>query len=1336
MATSIFDTMAPVPVPASKEPISIFDKMAAGSPGPANPFLNAATSAVSSVAEPLANLALRGVSAAGGMSDADLQQAIHTHPLAYDQQRLSGKIGSGVGMAGAAVGSGPLAPALFGALGGESEYENVEARRAQGQQISGQQAFADVAGQTALNAGIGYLAPGGRISKGLFQDVADPLLRVGGQAAVGGGEMVGFGRAGNAIRQATGVDANPQQNDVENFVTGAAFHGVPAAGRELLAPNALAAARARTAQEQTPATPEPSPEVPALRKSIADLNQRLTAQRATESGDMSKIPAAQETPKELAAPDEFGKSEHYTFERPESMEGEGSFKRQLELRAMEQRMAEVSRESRRQDENPQAPEEGERRFEELSKNATFQTPEEVNPKEIEALNAFQRSAGDHAVREEYGEAPKPAAPQVGLKTVGDILPDARLGDLAHGSREWRDELDKQFPQETSDRPTEDAPAHPLDSLIEQAKRLASEESGGISKAAAGEAFLKQDVIPSVRKGVHAVVDTLSAVNKAENLGFRTPVEARKEALAITKALADAKIAGRDFEATVAPHIPDVPKFKSDRAGALHWADQVEATGSALGPKNQPAVDALIDLKNANAARAKQLGLSLEEANELNGLALSRQFKEPAGGRKGGGTVQGDTSTLISQKYDTFSEAYNAAERKGLVPEDDNPLTMQVRAQYEMQRILGLREQLRASENGGSVTWSPNTEPVPDGHAKITDRIAQETRRQANPTWVVAKYAKGTPKEGGFDKDQWLDDNAKSMIHVQPGQPAPDGYTFNKRETPGTYHAGEDTARMWNNATAKSTTDPLAKIPGKVAQELVKFRYDFSPVHAINGVVQHTAMSMGNLMKNLPRLWGGGEGAVPVSDIFKDLNIFGPRTNEMLAEIQKPGSQSPEVQDLAKRIQQGGADIKSKSILDPDVWRPVVDKFQSGNWQGGTISAVDALRKMVKAGTYDHVLNRIAAIQGRQLAESQVRQGVSADDAQQTMQDQARVVNRALGRHVDSPEFKNSILREAGKLMAPAWTYRVGLMKNIASAIAGNPHAKALVVGTLINTAIGGAAAMAALTYANTGQVQLPQTTRDYWNPKTGRKDANGHDERITFGPAAFGARMIGMAGGRGIADELKSSMNPAITGAMETVENRDYAGNQIRPDEGSAIGNFGRGLGHIARGMVPMSASSQYSSPQGEEQGVGTRIAKEFGVGVGHPATSDAEQVLYDALGANQKGGRNREEQARHDNDQKWVGDIRAGRENTATDGMGKDPAMSETRMSNVFKRASAKQNLGGLVHDPRLTPQVLLKAWVSGSDEDREAMKEGLQERLNGAHPTNEQDADHWQKLAEAIGE
>lgn len=391
---SIFHQDLPAFTPPPKAPASIFHTaVETPSPGPANPVLNAATSAVSSWAEPLSNLALRGVNAVGGMSDQDLHRAIQTHPLAYDPARVSGKIGAGIGQAALAVGSGgTMAPAVFGALGGEQEYENIEQRRRGSpgvlpQPISGGQAVADVGGQALLNAGLGYLAPGGAATESLLPAVANPtvggsLLRTLAAGGIGSTEMMGLTGAGNLIRQQTGVAPNQDITEGmgEAALQGSIFHALPQGARELgaslPAANALQAARERQA---SPA-PEQTAGAPALRKSIADLNERLAgvSREAPAGADRQPEP----TPKELDQED------LHHFETPEQIGKPASFAEQLRLKQLSERVNAFEPTERRLPGNVKdmAPEEEQRWNNLVGERATFQSPEEANPRGIAALN--------------------------------------------------------------------------------------------------------------------------------------------------------------------------------------------------------------------------------------------------------------------------------------------------------------------------------------------------------------------------------------------------------------------------------------------------------------------------------------------------------------------------------------------------------------------------------------------------------------------------------------------------------------------------------------------------------------------------------------------------------------------------------------------------------------------------------------------------------------------------------------------------------------------------------------------------------------------------------------
>lgn len=1413
--STIFDQDLPAFTPpkaaptAPPAPASIFhtgtlpgEQAAAPSPGPANPLLNAATSSMASWAEPLSNLALRGVNAVGGMSDQDLQRAIQTHPLAYDPQRTSGKIGAGVGQAALAYGSGGLgAPAVFGALGGEQEYENVEQRRAAGQQIGGGQAALDVGGQAALNAGLGYLAPGGRATSGLLRAEAPTLagaaLRTLGAGAIGAGEMGAMNTAGNLIRQQTGVNPNQPLTEglSEAALQGSIFHALPHAAAEagagLTQSNALQSAREANAARTTPY------DFGGHDTTLPDLEKRLAG--VSHDAPEGNAAQAEETPNVLAqaqAVEAQRKSlieghEKTTAEAtkngttppvepvlPDNPHTEGATEADPETAARLANFQPVER--RAPGSLKELPAEEEQRWSNLvGERATFQTPEEaaevgVKGRVAETEVPPPRNAdGNYESKYKVGETgytfeaapPGEHSPHWMVSVGQDEAPEDQSTRMtgAGNARQWlkssfgqvKSFIDKESPDsmtldaETPSRqklyermiPEIEKQGYKVEaeatktgktytatklepSLFEKARtlvgKLGSEEEGGVPIQHAGLAFAQQDVIPAVKKVWTGMKNVAKDFDRSENLGFTTSDTAKKESLNIIRSLADAKMAGKQTEAALAPFLKEMPTFKDNEASALHHADLMEQ-GVAPSPELQPAVDLLTDLRKTNEKRAAKLG---DERLNAEGLGLSRRFEFPdqeSGTGSGRGSVAGSEQYRKSQKYPTYSEAYEAVKKQGGKPAYPDPLTDQIAAQYEFERSLSLRERLRKSEDEGQTKWSPDTEKLPDGHVRLDDKISHEERTAAYPKWMVGKYA----DMGSFEGNKFLEKNADKRVMVRPGEDAPDGYSKTDHTERGSYHAADDVAHMWNTAANQGKGSALDKLPANIARASTQFLYEYSGAHALGAFQTHIGKSIYDAVSGL---WGANKQGL--LSTMKDLNLYGPETNRILKEMKSPGSDpEPRIQEIARRIQRGGTDIKTKSVLDANHWKDVVDKVKTGNWQGAAISTLKGVGEDIKSGTFNSVLNRIALIAGKKEAVGQMAEGISEEAGQASQRKAAEAINRGIGRHTDVPTFKDSVISKVGKILMPAFGFRSGLVRNLAESIR-DPHARAMVIGNLFAGAVTGAALCTMMGG------RAPKSLQDLYNPPVGNKNEAGHEERLSMGIWSFLPRLLGADGWEGVGHELKGMLNPVIPATGEVIKNKDFSGNQIRPTGDNALSNTLAGAGHIAKQLIPLVGKAQMQqSPEAESPTLSERALHFAGWGSGHPVTSPAENEAYKIMDEHgELGGRTPEKQAEHANQTKWVREIRAGQKDQAAQEMSADPSMTDARRQNILKRAAASQNLVRLMHSPTLGADDLSRIWGVASDDDKAQMKEALTERVNKANPKSQTERAKWAALRKAV--
>lgn len=1382
------------------------------------------------------------------------QKANQEYP--NDPTRVSGQIGAAIPQLAPVIAAGPLAPAVMTAQGAEGRQEEIEQRRAAGQDISPEQQGAYLGGGAILDYGLGSLMPGSAASKAILGDVANPLARVGVSAAVGAPEMGLFQAGNNVLKQVSQV--NPDQ-DISEGVPGASvqgaalgaggsiFHEMAAQAAKPAAPvepepfgmksdeeldKLAAASKAAQAQPKPePVQAEPANPLKSAREQHAEQLQEFARQNnlpvpeATPGLHTEETPFAthQEVPKPVEEPTVFKQAEaKQAAVEPKTSEpapvAAKTPQHNEDIRDLAATYAEGAGIDHGDDTTYAKVDEGKAKQIASDYEAMEHNPDDPKVKasydalKAETLAQYQhlKDAGYSFTPDATGEngykssadmiadatnnkhlhvftggdmpAEHPlaeAAPENpdGLKTYNDIFravhdvfghakegvgfgprgeenawrqhaqmysPEARGAMTAEtrGQNSWvnfgpHGEENQANPQNTKYAEQKAGLLPEEHSEIEKPnvfKRLLSEEEGGTE---ALNKFADRDVKPFAAKALEGGTNLLKALDRHMDLGFSRTDAGKESSLNLRKTLGDATAAGHAFEdALVKTGARDQAlKFSTDKAAALQDWDHLDAGGLARTPEERQAQDLVKAKRQENAARAAKLGVKL---NDEEGDALSRIFVFPEGA-KGSRSIAGPESFRKSQTYDRASDAYKAAEAAGGKPAYDNVWDMQMARQYEVERSLGARENLRAADKGGTIRWFPDgTKPDEGFDTKIQDKVATETRRMALPTRMVGQFS----RLEGFEATSFLKDHAADMVDVRPGEQPPKGYAFSPKEARGSFYAPEDTAKTFNDSFQAGRGDPVQKLPGQIARALIMQRYGLSVVHAWNGAKAYLNQQIGTALSGA--LGKGGTDAIQGLQAVKNATIYGgwKRGAELQAEIEHPGTH-PDLADVAKRVVESGPETKFKSVLDRSKWTDVANEFKEGNPIGGITRAVKAAADSVPDFIYHTVLDKLDLSVRRDLAERQIREGKTAEEGASDLAQAGDTISRALGRHVNSDAFKNSMITQVGKVLAPAFQYKTGLLRNaLIEPLRGNPHAQAQLAGSVITTAIGGAALTAIMSYVNTGKVQLPTQVRDYWNPRTGNKDANGHDERMSMpGYEAFLMRSLGGGGLKGMADEAKGSLNPAITGAVETAQNKDFYGDQVRPEGGSVLGNTARGAAHIAKGALPISVMGGLGgSPEGDDRSWGMKLYQGVvGGTVSHPVTSSAEQTAYDILNRNEPAGRTPVESEARKNTNQWVKRLRAGEDqDKITDEMDKDPGMSPGKETSVFRRAREAQGLPGLIADTQFKIPDLAKIWAAATPEEQRQTKDGMEERIDSAGEAYDRmspaEQKQWEKLYETV--
>jgi hypothetical protein len=664
--------------------------------------------------------------------------------------------------------------------------------------------------------------------------------------------------------------------------------------------------------------------------------------------------------------------------------------------------------------------------------------------------------------------------------------------------------------------------------------------------------------------------------------------------------------------------------------------------------------------------------------------------------------------------------------------------MQIARQYEVEKSLSLRRNMREQEDSGHAKWIPDGQRAPEGMVPVNDRIlGTETRKESLPVHVMSKI-KGTPYEVAAALDAA---EAKGQVqYIRPGPEVaqtPPGYGPTGKEIPhmpssreksGTFYMKPDVAAKFNNFSETAPKDNVADFAQKVARGSIGLRYTLSMGHAAKAAMN----TMGSNVANAFRERGDiGATAARLMDAATGSQITGSKFRRSL--------EAGQAGEAGERVMAVNPALRLRSVVGKDQAGPIgniVQAVKAGDIMGGLKAAL----RLPHDSTFNEILPNMVAAHLKGLAERQIRQGISAEAGRPQVAAESEAIQNLIGAHIRSPEFRNTVTRSVAETLIPAERYWEGQLRNVKNAVLGDKAARAAVgsafVGTTATVFAMNAALQMLMTKLNTGTAQKPTGLEDLIHPRMGQKDENGNEARLNIGSSVADA----YAFAQNPVQSTANKFNPAINASVETYENKDRQGNQVRPDEDSTLGNLARGAGHIGKSVLsgvftePFKDEAPEEQPRNVFQKARDTAMQAAGVRVSHPVTSPATQTIFDALhNKSEVGGRDLRSQDMETSQARWVQEVKDGRPNSEIAAeMADKPWITDSIRESVAKRAAAPTGIGSLVYDTKLSPQTLATTWDKATPEEREQMKAGLQFRLDNVNETAESKdlMDAWQAL------
>lgn len=317
--------------------------------------------------------------------------------------------------------------------------------------------------------------------------------------------------------------------------------------------------------------------------------------------------------------------------------------------------------------------------------------------------------------------------------------------------------------------------------------------------------------------------------------------------------------------------------------------------------------------------------------------------------------------------------------------------------------------------------------------------------------------------------------------------------------------------------------------------------------------------------------------------------FSPVTNIMQgarvrAEVLKPGSGTPEIQAIVKSLEAAGGRVGQDAFWQTEFTRRMLRAFHEGTATGyvkGAVQAPFALVEQVMRPIMEYVVPRQKLGVFADLARRELdRLGPTADpaDVREAMRKAWDSVDNRMGQVVYDNLFYNRVVKDLALLSFRAYGWQLGKYRELGGAAADvvaqanairqgkrpeltHRMAYALALPILVG-------ALGALTqYLMTGR--KPEEWRDYFMPRTGDRDANGREARINL--PSYMKDIIAM--GRHPLGAVSHSLNPAISGIADMLQNRDYYDTRIfNPDDPLTQKMKDLGL-YLGKEFMPFSIS-------------------------------------------------------------------------------------------------------------------------------------------------------------------
>jgi hypothetical protein len=423
---------------------------------------------------------------------------------------------------------------------------------------------------------------------------------------------------------------------------------------------------------------------------------------------------------------------------------------------------------------------------------------------------------------------------------------------------------------------------------------------------------------------------------------------------------------------------------------------------------------------------------------------------------------------------------------------------------------------------------------------------------------------------------------------------------------GEYMAPEPVANVLNNYLSPGLRgNALFDAYNTVANSMNQFQLGFSAFHlgftSFDAVVSRFAVGIENIVAGRPIK---GLGQIATSSIAPVMNAI--QGNKVLKEWYQPGSQGEEIGKIVDGMVAAGGRAQMDAFYKTNITKRMVEQWNSSGPMGKIFATlrlpfagVEQLSRPIMEGIVPRQKLGVFTDMARK-ALADLPPNATRDQVRATMAKAWDSVDNRMGQLVYDNLFWKKTAKDLGMATVRSLGWNLGTLREL-----GGGGADFLTAGMHLATGkraefthrMAYAVALPAVTGMIGGMVHYlyngtaPDDLRDWFFPRTGEKDAQGRDIRISLPTymkdvAHYWHDPMGT---------LRGKFHPLPTAIWDMLNNKDYFGQEIRHGDDPLVKQVWDVTKHLASSWEPM-AIKNFMQSHASGQSWTKQAANFFGV--------------------------------------------------------------------------------------------------------------------------------------------